>query len=321
MRAILDDQGREHPAPPIRAGVIPDPDHPATRAMIARIGDATFGGSRGCAVIFGYTLVMPIVVFLTCGGIGVAAFATRSPLMAIVAGVAVVMGSTFVLLRIFTPDLTLSLARALRHVGRCGSCCHPLAGAPSESGFTRCSECGAAWATDSIRAVHVPEADVLGARRLRKALVQLRTPRFRYRDRRGRFILPLMPRARWMRGTPHAAAARRVRWSMYGLTALALVTVIVMVSLTVSLELESTGLFIVFAICAATAILGSLGQPLLLIAIMRRHGLCPACSNPLDAAKCCEACGAAWGATVPPPPAPPTSPPSSSSSSRHPPLA
>lgn len=163
--------------------------------------------------------------------------------------------------------------------------------------------------------MHVPEADVLGARRLRKALVQLRTPRFRYRDRRGRFVFPLMPRARWMRGTAYAPIARRVRWTMYAVTVLALLVAILMVSLTVSLELESTGLFIVFAICAATAILGSVGQPLLLIAIMRRKGLCPACSNPLDAAKYCEACGAAWGATVPPPPPPPSSPPT------HPPLA
>ena len=59
-------------------------------------------------------------------------------------GVVVATTCAFVLLRIFTPDLTSSLARALRHVGRCGSCCHPLAGAPSENGYTRCSECGAA---------------------------------------------------------------------------------------------------------------------------------------------------------------------------------
>lgn len=144
MKSIRDDQGREHPAPPMRAGVIPDPDHPATRAMIARIGDETFGSSRGCAVIFGYTLVMPIVVFLTCAGVAVAAFTARSPLIAIAVGVVVATTCAFVLLRIFTPDLTSSLARALRHVGRCGSCCHPLAGAPSENGYTRCSECGAA---------------------------------------------------------------------------------------------------------------------------------------------------------------------------------
>lgn len=298
---ILDDSGAAFPPPAMRAGAMPDPDHPATRAMIARIADEVFGHRRGCGLMVGWTLLLPIAFAFTCAGGGVIGYLTRSPLAGSLASVVLVVVAIGTLMRIATPDIAQSLARHLPRVGRCGSCCHPLIQAPSIGGLTRCSECGAAWRSDSVGAELVPPADLLGTRRLDAAFGAMRQPRWRPRDRRGRFVQPRIPRARWVRGTPLVGAARRVRWTLAGINLIAVASVTVAVIVTIAVEAYGVGLWMLFGLFAVATIVAGVGQPYLLIALMRRNGLCPACANALDADRRCGACRAAWGKASAPP--------------------
>lgn len=317
VKTVRDDLGVEVPAPAIRAGAIPDPDHPASRAMLARIGDRMFGESRGWGRLVGYSALLPIAILGTCVGTSIVGSLTRSPWLAIVTAVVLLLGASFVLIRILSPDLSQPLAGGLRHAGRCGSCCHPLAGAPTEGGVTRCSECGAAWLSATIAEVHVPDADAFGARRLSKALSMLRTPRLRFRDTRRRFVSPRWPKARWLRGTSFAGAGRAIRWTVIGVVTLQIAIVFGAAVGVIVVEAQVTGLALILALVLGSALFGTFGVPLLLIAMLRRRGLCPACINPLNADRWCAACGAAWGAVVPPPP--PDVPPPTVTPPRHPP--
>jgi hypothetical protein len=298
---ILDDAGAAFPAPAFRAGAMPNPDHPATRAMVARVGDEVFGHRRGCGLLVGWTLLLPVAFGFTCVGGGVVGYLTRSPLAGSLASVFLAVVAIGILIRFTTPDISQSLARHLPRVGRCGSCCHPLIQAPSSEGLTRCSECSAAWRSESVGTELVPPADLLGARRLDAAFGAMRQPRWRPRDRRGRFVQPRLPRARWMRGTPLAWAARRVRWTIAGINTIAVAAIVVAVIVTIAAEADGIGLWVLVGLFGSATIIAGVGQPYLVIAVMRRNGLCAACANPLDEDKQCGACGAAWGQRSAPP--------------------
>jgi hypothetical protein len=300
MKVIKDDEGADRPAPTFVAGVCPDPDHPATRAMVARIGEEMFGGSRGWTVMIVYSLVAPVLVVLSCFGAGIVGTMINSPFVSLMVAIALLIGGSWLLTRLLTPDATAPFAHGFRHVGRCGSCGHSLSGAPSVEGTTRCAECGAAWRSDSIREMHVPDADAFGARRLRKAIDRLRTPSLRLRDARGRYVRLQLPKRRWMRGTPLASAAWRVRWVVIAIHA-GIGAVVAVAVIALAATQPRSMILLLLPLALVVTILSAVFLPRLQLALLRRAGICPACSNALDEARGCPACMAQWGTPLPPP--------------------
>ncbi len=306
MKTIRDDLGGVHPAPTLRGGLAPDPDHPMTRAMVARISDSMHGGRRGCGFMILYAILVPIIVIAATVAANVADRATDSLAMAIVVWFVVLIGATITLGVLLTPSIHQPLALGLRWLGRCGCCCHPIVGAISTNGMTRCPECGAAWTTASIRDFHVADADVLGARRLRMSLRFLRAPHVRFADGRGRFVAVKLPKGRWMRSTPQWRAFRRARsilWTTMVIAGLVMpINVIFMVHMaSTRSEMPLWPVVLVLGSFPTVLLFAIIGYPLIAIALLRRAGICPACANPLDAEKNCTACDAAWGAKGPRP--------------------
>ncbi len=312
---IVDDSGAEVPAPALRGGVLPDPDHPATRAMFARLVDRMFGESRGCLHLLAYGLLVPFFIFGSCIVGNIIQLVFNAPAVAFIVWLSLVVGASYLLVRLLTPNMASQLAHGMRHVGRCGSCCHPLVHAPDAQGLTRCAECGAAWQSSTIVEVRVPDADRGGAGRFRKTLTHLRSPKVRFRDRRHRFVLPRWPAARWLRGTPHASAGRVVRWTIIALWCLTIAITVGAILLVFSTDGRTASLIALAVSFLVCVVIGAFGPPLLLIHMLSRRGVCPACINPLEPERWCRMCGCVWGSQLPP--APPPAP----SGSAHPPIA
>jgi hypothetical protein len=310
MNTIKDDEGSPHPAPELRGEGCPDPDHPATRGMVAFVGEQWFGSSPGWGRILLYLVFVPVMLLGMCISGTLVSVVTRSPLLVILVAALVAGVVYWIFLRLTSRNPGPMIAQALLRTGRCGSCKHPMVGLPSEAGMTRCGECGAKWRTHSIRAVHVPEADVLGARRLRRRIDVLRAPTIRYRDARGHYLAVQLPKAKWMRGTPLARAARRVRWTLYltAITTAALFWLFVVWAIVVARAPETILLLGVAVI--QLVVIGLMMGPLQ-VSALRRARICPACSCPLDEHLRCAECCAAWGSAVvaAPPPVPPSAPP------------
>lgn len=315
QKTIADDDGEQWPAPKLAGEGCPDPDHAATRGMVAWLGDQWFGESRGCFRVLAYLIVAPLLVLATCVTGTVVANVTRSPWITFGVVLAFLMAGYLVTVRLLSNDPSTVIARGLLRLGRCGSCKHPMMGLPSQGGRTRCGECGANWLTESIRAVHVPEADLLGARRLRRRIERLRAPMIRYRDARGRFVAVQAPRARWMRGTPLAGPARRVRWAIYAAVVLTAFAFVAFLSAgIVRANPLETPILILVGVAIVLVVGLSLGPAQ--IAALSKAGICPACSCELDELRRCDACGSVWcrGAAPPPLPPPPLPPPGSNAS-------
>jgi hypothetical protein len=300
MATVIDDSGTSVPAPSIKGSVLPDPDHPATRAMFAQLVDRMFGESRGCLHLIGYALLIAVAVFGSCFVSSLVQLVLNATGIGFLVWIALMIAASYLLVRLLTPQMDAQLAQGMLRVGRCGSCCHPLVHAPDGQGLTRCSECGAAWQTASIVEVRVPDADRRGASRFRKTLTQLRSPKVRFRDRRQRYTVPRWPAARWLRGGPHASTGRLARWLIIGQWVFVSATAVGTIALAMSVDGGGFPLLAVVASFIVCVGFGVFGPPLLLIRLLSRRGLCPACINPLEPERWCAHCGCAWGDRLPP---------------------
>lgn len=307
MTTIVDDQGAAHPAPKLTAANSPDPDHPATRAMVASISDALYGESIGCGQIVIQMMVVPLVVLASCAGGGVVGAVIQSPGLGILASAVILILLWWAVSRRLTPPQHQALARGLLRVGRCGSCGHSLAGAPANEGFVRCGECGAAWAAAFVWQVHVPDADAFGARRLRRRLEGMRRPTIRHRDARGRTVQIQLPKARWVRRTALAGPARRIRWTVALLTGGGGVACLVVILVLLAGDGPGATAPVLSVLLAYVLLMAAM--PLVQVVLLRRAGICAACSSALDEARRCTECDAEWGQASSPPGPPPAPPP------------
>ncbi len=304
MSTIIDDSGANVPAPDLKGAVLPDPDHPATRAMFAQIVDRMFGESRGCLHLVGYAILVTAALVGTCFVGSLIQVLFNSPLIGFLLWLGLMVTASYLLIRMLTPQLDAQLAQGMLRVGRCGSCCHPLVHAPDGQGLTRCSECGAAWQTTSIVEVRVPDADRRGASRFRKTLTHIRSPKVRFRDRRQRYTVPRWPAARWLKGTPHASTGRLVRWLIIGIWVLVIAITVGSILLVFSTDGRTASLIALAVSFLFCVVIGAFGPPLLLIHMLSRRGVCPACINPLEPERWCRMCGCVWGNQLPPAPPP-----------------